>query len=58
MEHNFLLVSEIMKQSPHLLVIFSNHKWYMVDKDSKKVIVLGIEDHGLFKLVDIEEAKV
>jgi hypothetical protein len=50
-------ISQIMKQIPLLHVIFSDHKCYMVDKDNKKTIFLGIEDHRLFRLVDIEEAK-
>jgi hypothetical protein len=46
-----------MKQMPHLYVIFNDHKCYMVDKGNEKTIVLGIKDHRLFKLVDIEEDK-
>jgi len=26
----------------------------MVDKDTKRTMVLGVEDHGLYRLVDIE----
>jgi hypothetical protein len=49
--------SEIMKHNPHLHVIFSNHKCYFVDKISKKTLALGIEDNGLFGLVDGVEVK-
>jgi hypothetical protein len=41
----------------HILTNFSNHKCYIVDKETKKTISLGIEDHGLFKLVDIEQVR-
>jgi hypothetical protein len=42
-----------MRNSPHLDVNFSNHKCYIVDKNIKKIVSLGVEDHGLFRLVDI-----
>ena len=38
-------------------VNFSNHKCYIVDKDTKKTVALGVEDHGLFRLVDIGQGK-
>jgi hypothetical protein len=38
-------------------VIFSNHKYYLVDKVSKKTLVVGIEDHGIFRWFDAKEAK-
>jgi len=53
MELNLLSVSQIMRHSPHLDVNFSNHKCYIVDKNTKKIVALGVEDHGLFRLVDI-----
>ena len=53
MEHNLLLVGQIMRHCPHLHVIFSNHKCYMVNKDTKRTVALGVEDHGLYRLVDI-----
>jgi hypothetical protein len=53
MELNMLSVSQIMRHSPHLDVNFSNHKCYIVDKNTKKIIALGVEDHGLFRLVGI-----
>jgi hypothetical protein len=53
MELNLFLVSHIMRHSPHLDVNFINHKCYFVDKNTKKIVSLGVEDHGLFRLVDI-----
>ena len=53
MELNLLSVNPIMEHNPQLDVNFSNHKCYIVDKDTRKTIALGVEDHGLFKLVDI-----
>ena len=52
MKLNMLLVSQIMRHCLHLDVNFSNHKCYIVDKESKKTIALGLEDQGLFRLVD------
>jgi hypothetical protein len=57
MELNFLSVSQIMRHSPHLDVNFSNHKCYIIDKNTKKIIALGVEDHGLFRLVDIGQGR-
>jgi hypothetical protein len=53
MELNLLSVSQIMWHNPQLDVNFSNHKCYIVDKETKKIVSLGVEDHGLFRLVDI-----
>jgi len=53
MELNLLSVSRIMRHNPHLDVNFSNHKCYIVDRETKKIAALGVEDHGLFRLVDI-----
>jgi hypothetical protein len=57
MELNLLSVSQIMRHSPHLDVNFSNHKCYIIDKNTKKIIALGVEDHGLFRLVDIGQGR-
>jgi len=53
MEPNLLSVSKIMRHCPQLNVNFSNHKCYIVDKETKKTIDFGVEDHGLLRLVDI-----
>jgi hypothetical protein len=57
MELNLLSMSQIMRHFPHLDVNFSNHKCYIVDQVTKKTISLGVEDHGLFRLVDIGQVK-
>jgi hypothetical protein len=57
MELNLLSISKIMSHCPHLDVTFSNHKCYIFDKETKKTSALGVEDHGLFKLVDIRRVK-
>jgi transposase InsO family protein len=46
-----------MRHDPHLDVNFSNHKCYIVDRETKKIVALGVEDHGLFRLVDIGQVK-
>ena len=53
MKFNLLSVSQIMRHGPHLDATFSNHKCYIVDWATKKTVALGVEDHGLFRLVDI-----
>ena len=57
MKLNLLSVSQIMRHFPHLVVNFRNHKCYIVDKETKKTIALGVEDQGLFRLVDIGQVK-
>jgi hypothetical protein len=57
MELNLLSISQIMQHSPQLGVNFSNHKCYIVDKETKKTIALGVEDSGLFRLVDIGQVR-
>lgn len=46
-----------MRHGPHFYVNFSNHKCYIVDKLTKKTVALDVEDHKLFKLVDIGQVK-
>lgn len=46
-----------MRNCPQLHVNFHNHKCYIVDKETKKTIALGVEDHGLFRLVDIGQVR-
>jgi hypothetical protein len=41
MELNLLSVSQIMWHNPQLDVNFSNHKCYIVDKETKKIVALG-----------------
>jgi hypothetical protein len=57
MELNLLSVRQIMRHDPHLDVNFSNHKCYIVDRETKKIVALGVEDHELFRLVDIGQVK-
>ena len=57
MKLNLLLVCHIMRHFPHLDVNFRNHKCFIVDKETKKSVALGVEDQGLFKLVDIGQVK-
>jgi hypothetical protein len=42
MELNLLSVSQIMRHSPHLDVNFRNHKCYIIDNNTKKIIALGV----------------
>lgn len=46
-----------MRHFPYLDVIFSNHKCYVVDKESKKTTTLGMEDHELYKLVELDKLR-
>lgn len=46
-----------MRDRSHLDVNFSNHKFYIVNKDTKNIVSIGMEDHRLFILVDIRHAK-
>ena len=57
MELNLLSFCHIMSHCPHLDVTFSNHERYIVDKETKKTSGIGVEDHGLLKLLDIRRVK-
>jgi hypothetical protein len=57
MEIILISVIHIMRHMPQLDVNFSNHKCYIVDKETKNIVSLDVEDHGLFKLVDIGKVK-
>ena len=48
MELNLLLVTQIMRHCSQFVVNISNHKCYVVDKETQKTIAHGVEDHGLF----------
>eukprot|EP00253_Pinus_taeda_P004205 PITA_04205 len=52
MEINLLSISQIMRNSPQLDVVFSTHKCSIIDRDNSLTIVVGLEDHGLYKLLD------
>eukprot|EP00253_Pinus_taeda_P032077 PITA_32077 len=51
MEINLLSVNQIMRNSPQLYVVFSVHKCSTIDKETSLTIVVGLEDHGLYKLL-------
>eukprot|EP00253_Pinus_taeda_P025809 PITA_25809 len=52
MEINLLSVSEIMRNSPRLDVVFSVHKCSIIDKETNLTVVVGLEDHDLYRLLD------
>lgn len=52
MEHNLLSVSQIMRHSPQLDVVFSSSNCSIVDRETRIPIAMGLEDHGLFRLAD------
>ena len=51
-KHNLLSVSQIMKHSPQLDVIFSGNKCSIIDRASRTTLAFGLEDHGIYRLVD------
>eukprot|EP00253_Pinus_taeda_P005669 PITA_05669 len=52
MEINLLSVSQIMRNSPQLDVVFSMHKCSIIDRETKLTVAVGLEDHGLYRLLD------
>jgi hypothetical protein len=36
-----------MKHSPHLDINFNNNRCFIVDKNSKKMVTMGVEEQGL-----------
>ena len=41
-----------MKYSPH--INFNNNRSFIVDQNSKKMVTMGVEQHDLFWLLDVE----
>jgi len=57
MELNLLSVSQIIQHNPQLDVNFSNHKCYIVDKETKKTVALSVKYHRLIRLEDIGQVR-
>lgn len=47
MEINLLSVSQIMRNSPQLDVVFSAHKCSIIDRETRLTVVVSLQDHGL-----------
>eukprot|EP00253_Pinus_taeda_P006482 PITA_06482 len=52
MEINLLSISQIMRNSPQLDVVFRAHKCSIIDRETSLTVVVGLEDHGLYRLLD------
>eukprot|EP00253_Pinus_taeda_P027273 PITA_27273 len=52
MEINLLFVSQIMRNSPQLDVVFSVHKCSIIDRETNLTVAVGLEDHGLYRLLE------
>ena len=52
MEINLLSVSQIMRNSPQLDVVFSAHKCSIIDRETSLTVVVGLEDHGIYRFLD------
>jgi len=52
MEINLLSVSQIMRNSPQLGVVFSAHKCSIIDRETSLTVAVGLEDHGLYRLLN------
>ena len=57
MELNLLSVSQLLRHSPHLAVTFSSHQCTITDRVTKSTVVVGLEDHGLFRLTDSNDSQ-
>ena len=57
MELNLLFVSQLLQHFPHLAVTFSLHQCTITDQATKSIIAAGLEDHGLFKLIDFGDSR-
>eukprot|EP00253_Pinus_taeda_P033527 PITA_33527 len=56
MEINLLFVSQIMRNCPQLDVVFSAHKCSIIDRETRLTVAVGLEDHGLYKLLDTSDS--
>lgn len=52
MELNLLSISQMLRHSPRLDVTFSSHQCTITDRETQSVVAVGLQDHGLFRLVD------
>lgn len=57
MELNLLSVSQILRRSPRLDVTFNSHQCNIIDWETQCIVVVGLEDHGLFRLVDFSDSQ-
>lgn len=57
MELNLLLVSQIMTHSPQLDIVFIMHTCNIVHRETRTTVVQGLEDHGLYRLVDFGDSQ-
>lgn len=46
-----------MRHFPWPDVVFSSHKCSIIDRETRATIAVGIEDHGLYRLVDIGDSQ-
>jgi hypothetical protein len=51
LEKNLLSIRIIVKCIPQLHINFSNNKWFIVDKNNKNMVSMGVEEQGLFLLI-------
>eukprot|EP00253_Pinus_taeda_P007025 PITA_07025 len=51
METNLLSVSQIMRNSPQLDIVFSVHKCSIIDRETNLTVAVGLEDHGLYSFL-------
>eukprot|EP00253_Pinus_taeda_P009126 PITA_09126 len=52
MEINLLSVSQIMRNSPQLDVVFRAHKCSIIDRETSLTVAVGLEDYGLYRFLD------
>eukprot|EP00253_Pinus_taeda_P004407 PITA_04407 len=55
-EINLLYVNQIMRNSPQLDVEFSADKCSIIDKKTSLTVVAGLEDHGLYRVLDTSDS--
>jgi hypothetical protein len=53
-----LPISSTRKFSAHLHINFNDNRCFIVDKNNKKMVAMGVEERGLFQLIEIDKAKL
>jgi hypothetical protein len=58
LEKKLLLISSIIKHSLDFYINYSINRCFVVDKNNKTTIVMGVEKQGLFQMIEVKNARL
>lgn len=53
----FSIIRQIGEQSPHAKALFTTSKWMVKHRSSRKLLTSGVEEHGLYRFVNVTTKK-